>query len=155
MDKIPAIEYLREKGIPFDIKTFPEDTEKGSLSIARVLGVDPRTVVKTLVLKGSSKKFYICLTGGDSTLDFDLLKRATGERDIAMASPKEILEQTGFRVGAIPPFAIKNELPVFIDETLAQCETLYVGAGRFGNEILLSPDNLLKATNGVFAGIVR
>jgi Cys-tRNA(Pro)/Cys-tRNA(Cys) deacylase len=155
MNKIPAIEYLKEKGIPFEIKTFPEDTERGTMPIARVLGVDPKIVVKTLVLKGSFQKFYICLTGGDSKLDFDLLKKAAGERDIAMASPKEILEQTGYKVGAIPPFALRNELPVFIDETLARCETLYVGAGKFGNEILLSPDNLLKATNGVFAGIVR
>jgi Cys-tRNA(Pro)/Cys-tRNA(Cys) deacylase len=155
MDKIPAIEYLKEKGIPFDIKTFPEDTGRGTLPIARVLGIDPKIVVKTLVLKGSSKKFYVCLAGGDSTLDFDRVKRAVGERDIAMASPQEILEQTGFKVGAIPPFALRNDLPVFIDETLRQCEILYVGAGKFGNEILLSPDNLLKATNGVFAGIVR
>ncbi len=80
--------------------------------------------------------------------------RIAGETHVAMASPAEILQQTGYAVGAIPPFGLARALPVFIDKALASCEVLYVGSGAFGTEVLISPENLRKATEGTFADIV-
>ncbi|MFC2143858.1 aminoacyl-tRNA deacylase [Candidatus Aenigmatarchaeota archaeon] len=155
MDDISAIKYLEENGIPFKVKTFPEDTEKGTLTIAKVLGVKPEIVVKTLIMKGHSGKLYLCLIGGESKLHYKKFKKIIEEEDMTMASPSEIHEQTGYEIGAIPPFALKNRIDVYIDDSLRENDELYVGAGRFGYEIMISPDNLQKATDGKFVDIIK
>jgi Cys-tRNA(Pro)/Cys-tRNA(Cys) deacylase len=155
IDGIPAMKYLEEKGIPFKVKPFPEDTEKGTLPIAKVLGVKPGVVIKTLIMKGHSGKLYLCLIGGESKLHYKKFKKIVGEDDIVMATPSEIHEHTGYEIGAIPPFALKNSIDVYIDDSLKKNNELYVGAGRFGYDIILSPDNLQKATDGKFVDITK
>ena len=155
MEQIPSIQYLEDKGIGYKIKTFPEDTDKGTGPIAKVLGVEPDVVIKTLIMKGTSGKIYVCLIGGEAKLRVKKLKKITQEKDIQMAPSSDILEATGYAIGAIPPFALKNKLDVFMDESLKKHQELYVGAGKFGYEIIMTPENLQKATDGNFVNIIK
>ncbi|MHA2294878.1 MAG: aminoacyl-tRNA deacylase [Candidatus Hodarchaeales archaeon] len=155
MDDLPTIKYLKDKKIAFEIKTFPESTEKATESISRALGIQLNMVVKTLIFKGKSGTFYNCLIGGDGKIHYKKLKKLTEEKNIRMATPNEILAITGYKVGAIPPFALKNGIKTFIEITLNNEDILLVGAGKFGFEIVLTPEDLKKATDGEFVDIVK
>jgi prolyl-tRNA editing enzyme YbaK/EbsC (Cys-tRNA(Pro) deacylase) len=58
MEELPAILFLKEKNIPFEIQTFSQTTAKGILAISKVLGVAPEIVVKTLVFRGKFELLF-------------------------------------------------------------------------------------------------
>lgn len=155
MEELSSIKYLEEKQIPFEVREFPESTEKSLENIAKILSLRPIQVVKTLIVKGKSGKFYICLIGGNQELHHKKLKKETNEKDIMMAPIDEIYMQTGYHVGAIPPFGLKNKLDTYIEESLKSEEILSVGTGKWGFEILLTTDDLQKATEGKFVKIIK
>ena len=106
-----------------------------------------------MVFEGKSGKSFICLAKASSKVSTKKLKNITHEEDVKMASPDEIYEVTGYRVGAIPPFALKSQIEVYIDSPLKNEKEVYVGAGKFGYEIILTPENLKKVTHGSFCQI--
>lgn len=72
-----------------------------------------------------------------------------------MATPDEILRVTGYKIGAIAPFTLVNQLKTFIDMNLLDKSVLYVGAGKFGVELTLKPENLAQITEGDFVEITK
>jgi Cys-tRNA(Pro)/Cys-tRNA(Cys) deacylase len=155
MDRIPAIEFLKDTGVEFDIITFPKSTNKGIEAISKALEIDTEKVVKTLIFIGRSGVHYNCLLGGNSRVDYKKLKKITEEKSIRLATPDEILQVTGYQVGAIPPFALKTNLKTLIEISLRSQNILYVGAGKFGVEICLNPEDLRKITKGEFVDISK
>jgi len=155
MKELASVKFLKTRKIPFEVKQFDTDISKGVINIAQFFGIDPTLVLKTIILQGRSGKTYLCLVESNEKIDLKQVKRITDEKDVTMASPEVILEQTGFQVGAIPPFGLKNTLPVFISSTVKDQNLVTVGAGEYGKEIFLSAQDLQKATNGTFADITK
>jgi asparaginyl-tRNA synthetase len=154
--QIPAQEYLESKGIPFKAMTFPVETEKGALGVARALSnlVSPRQVVKTLIFEMSSGENVLVMVGGDQNVISGSLKKALGDRNVKMASQDRVHNVTGYQVGSIPPFSWQP--PGFrsiIDKSLMKEEILAVGTGFWGNEILLTPADLQRASSGEVANL--
>jgi len=150
-EELKSVQYLKEQNISYkfiDIGSFKDLNEA-----ATKLNVKSSQVIKTLVMKGKSGKVYICLLASDQKLNLQELKTVANESDVHMASPEEILNETGFVVGAIPPFGLKNKLTTFIESTLQKEDVVVVGGGKKGTEIFVTPANLLKATEGKFVNI--
>lgn len=94
------------------------------------------------------------MVGADQNVISGNLKKVLGSRNIKMAAPDMVLEITGYAVGSIPPFHWQPEgFRTVLDESLARQEILGVGAGRWGEEILITPQNLVKATNAIIANL--
>lgn len=72
-----------------------------------------------------------------------------------MATPDEIFNITGYGIGEIPPFALKNRIKTYIELTLRCKDVLYVGAGVYGIEIVINPEDLENATDGEFGDIIK
>lgn len=153
--RIKTSKVLEKLNLPVKIVNFPTKNVKGVTDIAKILKVRPEQVVKTLILKGKSGKFYLCLTGGNSKLDYKALKRLLKEKDIMMATPDEIYDQTGYKLGAIPAFELKNKLKTILASTLQDEDKLYIGTGKFGYDFVLSPSDLQKATGAILKNIVK
>ncbi len=146
-------EHLKGMGISFSIAEFPGTTEKGTNNISKALGAPLHLILKTLIFQGASGKVYLCLVGGDQKLDTAKLCKVCAERNVGMALPGTVLEATGYRIGAIPPFGLRTALPVFIDSSLAGEGRLLVGSGRWGRDIVISGEDLGRATRATFAEI--
>lgn len=52
--KLPAHNYLDQRGIPYEQRSFPPETEKGAVNVARVLGLSERQAVKTLIFQADT-----------------------------------------------------------------------------------------------------
>lgn len=73
-----------------------------------------------------------------------------------MASPDTVLEVTGYRIGSIPPFCWQPEgFRTIIEASLLEEEILGVGAGEWGNEILITPEQLVIASKAVPFDLVQ
>lgn len=144
---LPSHAYLDEKGIPYERLTFSPETEKGAASVAAALGYRERQMVKTLVFETDKGERVLVMLGGDQNAISGHLKKALGSRNIKLASPETVIATTGYRIGSIPPFHWQPEgFRSFIDSALLQEPVLGVGAGQWGEEIMITPENLLKAS---------
>ncbi|MCC9090668.1 aminoacyl-tRNA deacylase [Bacillus pumilus] len=156
MRKLPAHDFLDKLGIPYDIKTFSSETEKGAANVAAALGFRERQMIKTLIFETGEGEQLLVMVGADQHIKSGKLKKATGSRNIKMAAPDTVLEVTGYRIGSIPPFCWQPEgFRTMIEASLLEEEVLGVGAGEWGNEILITPERLVKAAKALPFDIVQ
>lgn len=145
--KLPPHLYLDERSITYEALCFPSSTEKGAASVAKALGYRERQMVKTLVFQTDKGECSLIMVGADQNVISGRLKKALGSRNISLAKPEVVVQVTGYVIGSIPPFhwqppGFRN----FIDEALMREDVLGVGAGVWGEEIMITPDNLVKAS---------
>src|SRR4026209_1241108 len=152
--KLPSHLYLDERNIPYEARSFPAETEKGAANVARVLGFSERQAVKTLIFHMDTGERVLVMLGGDQNAISGNLKKAIGSRNIQMASPDAVKETTGYVIGSIPAFGW--QLPnfrSFLEVSLLSEPILGTGAGQWGEEIMITPENLIKASNAIVVNL--
>jgi Cys-tRNA(Pro)/Cys-tRNA(Cys) deacylase len=152
---LPAHKYLEKLGIPYEKAAFPPETEKGAAHVAQALGYRERQMVKTLIFETDRQERLLVLVGGDQSIVSGNLKKLAGSRNIQMARPEVVQETTGYVIGSIPPFSWQPDgFRSFIDISLMDEAVLGVGAGVWGNEIMITPQNLVKASRAQVVNLV-
>lgn len=144
---LPAHTYLDRLGIPYERRSFAPTIEKGAASVARALGFRERQMVKTLIFTTDQGESALVMLGGDQNAISGHLKKVLGSRNISLAKPEVVLAVTGYPIGSIPPFHWQPAgFRSFLEATLCVEPLVGVGAGQWGEEILITPDNLCKAS---------
>jgi prolyl-tRNA editing enzyme YbaK/EbsC (Cys-tRNA(Pro) deacylase) len=59
-----------------------------------------------------------------------------------MASEEEVLNVTGYRVGTVSPFGLKNPVKVLIDESVLKEEEISIGSGIRSVAIIMKSADL-------------
>jgi Cys-tRNA(Pro)/Cys-tRNA(Cys) deacylase len=140
--------YLDERNIPYEARSFPPDTEKGAANVAHALGFSERQAVKTLIFQVDTGERVLVMLGGDQNAVSGKLKKAIGSRNIQMASPEAVKETTGYVIGSIPAFGWQpSGFRSFLEASLLDEPVLGTGAGHWGEEIMITPENLIKASS--------
>jgi len=151
---LPAHAFLDGLGIPYQALTFPVSTHKGAANVAAALGYSARQMVKTLIFETDRGEGVLVMVGGDQKAISGLLKKAIGSRNIRMASPETVEEVTGYEIGSVPPFHWQPEgFRAFLELSLMEETVLGVGAGQWGEEIVIAPAHLLTATGAVVVNL--
>lgn len=146
---LPAHKFLEQRDIPHRRLQFPAETAKGAANVARALGCAESQMVKTLIFETAAGECALVMLGGDKNAVSGRLKRALGSRNIRLAAPETVKSVTGYEIGSIPPFPWQP--PGFrslVDACLMDEAELGVGAGLWGQEIMITPANLLLACGG-------
>lgn len=145
-DSLPAYRYLDQLAIPYERRAFPATTEKGAAAVAHALGFRERQMVKTLIFESDRGERVLIMLGADQNAVPGHLKKILGSRNIKMATPETVKAVTGYEVGSIPPFHWQpSGFRSFVDRSLLLETQLGVGTGRWGEEILISPQHLVQA----------
>jgi len=153
---LPSHEYLDKVGVPYERRSFPPTTEKGAAQVARALGFREHQMVKTLVFETDRGERVLVMLGGDQSAISGHLKKALGSRNIRLANPEDVKATTGYVIGSIPPFHWQPEgFRSFINASLMQEPLLGVGAGQWGEEILITPENLVKASRAQIVNLTE
>ena len=114
-----------------------------------------RNKVKTLVMIGKSRQYYVFALPVDKEVDMKKAAKAVGEKSVEMLPVKDINKVTGYIRGGCTPIGMKKQFPTVIDESAADLPEMIVSGGRLGEQIILKPEDLLKVTGGKFADIIR
>ena len=155
MPQLPAHEYLDKHNIPYVKAEFTPEIEKGAASVARALGYRERQMIKTLIFELDTGERILVMVGGDQNIVSGNLKKVAGSRNIKMASYEAVKEATGYVIGSIPPFAWQPAgFRTFLEVSLMDEPVLGVGTGVWGNEILITPANLVKASGAILVNLV-
>lgn len=152
--KLPSHLYLEKRSILYEARSFPPETEKGAANVARALGFCERQAVKTLIFQADSGECVLVMLGGDQNAISGNLKRAIGSRNIKMADPQVVKQTTGYVIGSIPAFGWQPEgFRSFLEASLMNEPILGTGAGQWGEEIMITPQNLVKASNAIVVNL--
>jgi|SRR5688572_31984690 len=152
--KLPPHLFLDEHNIPYEARSFPPETEKGAVNVARVLGFAERQAVKTLIFQADTGERVLVMLGGDQNAISGNLKKAIGSRNIKMASPEVVKETTGYVIGSIPAFGWQPPgFRSFLEASLVNEPILGTGAGQWGEEIIITPKNLIKASQAIIVNL--
>ena len=122
---------------------------------AHELGLDPTTVLKTLVVANvqDPKKLALCCVPVSGHLSLKAAAKALGWKKAAMAELAQAEHATGYVVGGISPLGTLKRLPVLLDATIESLDAITVSAGQRGLSVQLAPGDLAKLTSGKFAPI--
>lgn len=154
MIQLPSHTYLDEHSIPYERKSFSPETEKGAANVARVLGLSERQAVKTLIFQVDTGERVLVMLGGDQSAISGHLKKAIGSRNIQMAAPEVVKETTGYVIGSIPAFGWQPPgFRSFLEASLVSEPVLGTGAGQWGEEIMITPENLIRASNAIVVNL--
>jgi Cys-tRNA(Pro)/Cys-tRNA(Cys) deacylase len=152
--KLPSHIYLDQHEIPYERRSFPPETEKGAANVARVLGFSERQAVKTLIFQTDTGERVLVMLGGDQNAISGQLKKAIGSRNIRMAEAEAVRQTTGYMIGSIPAFGWQPAgFRSFLEASLVEEPILGTGAGQWGEEIMISPQNLIKASNAILVNL--
>jgi Cys-tRNA(Pro)/Cys-tRNA(Cys) deacylase len=147
MIQLPAHEHLDRLGIPYERRSFSPEIEKGAASVARAVGIEERQAVKTLIFEVDTGERVLVMVAADRSAISGHLKRTIGSRNIKMADPETVVQTTGYVIGSIPPFHWQPPgFRTFVDAALMAEPVLGVGTGQWGEEILLAPPDLVRAS---------
>jgi Cys-tRNA(Pro)/Cys-tRNA(Cys) deacylase len=156
MIQLPAHNYLDQYQIPYERCSFPSTTAKGAVSVAQALGYKERQAIKTLIFESKQGERVLVMLGGDQNAISGHLKKAIGSRDIRLAAPEAVKETTGYVIGSIPPFGWQpTGFRTFLEISLLNEVMLGVGTGQWGEEILLTPENLVRACRPILVNLTE
>jgi Cys-tRNA(Pro)/Cys-tRNA(Cys) deacylase len=150
-----ALRMVKALGIP--VRTIEYEVDEEDLSAAAAAaktGVELDRIFKTLVAVGDKTGPFMCVIPGSEELDLKKAARASGNKSVTMLPLKELEPLTGYQRGGCSPLGSRKRLPVYIDETAQLWEELSVSAGHRGLQMLIAPDALLRATDGVYADLI-
>ena len=152
--KTNAMRILEKLKIPFEVKTYECDEFVDGMHIADQLGQPYEQSFKTLVMQGKSKEYYVFVLPVDKEVDLKKAAHVVGEKSLAMVHVKDIQAVTGYIRGGCTSIGMKKKYRTVIHESAREWDTVIVSGGRLGSQILLSPDDLVKAVDGEMADIV-
>jgi Cys-tRNA(Pro)/Cys-tRNA(Cys) deacylase len=151
-----ATQLLARQKIPHAVHRYEHDPQQGpyGLEAATALGVPPERVLKTLIAEVDGK-LTVAVVPVAGSLDLKALAAAAGGKKARMADPAAAERATGYVTGGISPLGQRRPLPVMLDATAMDFETVFCSAGQRGLEIEIAPADLARAAQAVIAPIAR
>ena len=142
VSETPATALLRAQGVPFTEHPYEYVEHGGAEHSAEVLGFDPYSVVKTLVMQDQDARPLIVLMHGNRKVSTKNLARQIGAKSVEPCKPEVANRHSGYLVGGTSPFGTRRAMPVYIEQTVLALPRIAINGGRRGYLIGIAPSVL-------------
>jgi len=146
----PAIEAVRAAGIAHSVTRHGRVNSLEEAAAAR--GIEPRDLIKTLVVRVSEGEHVFVLVPGDRTFSWAKVRGLLGTNRISMPDAAEAKAVTGYERGTITPFGSMTRLPVIADTHLLG-RTISLGGGGHGVGLTVAGDDVIREFDARVADI--
>jgi Cys-tRNA(Pro)/Cys-tRNA(Cys) deacylase len=144
---------LASKKIHFTAFELPAE-KLGAEETARLLGLDPMLVFKTIVLRREKGKPLLAVIPGPHHVDLKMVAAALDEKKISLTTEREAEQLTGLQAGGISPLALLNKgFQVLIDSEAESRQEIHVSGGQRGLNICLPVKAFTGLVHARFAPI--
>ncbi|WP_367848925.1 aminoacyl-tRNA deacylase [Rhodoferax sp. WC2427] len=147
ISETPATQFLKAQGVAFTEHPYTYLEHGGAQHSAEVLGLDPFTVVKTLVMEDEHAKPLIVLMHGNRAVSLKNLARQIGCKSVAPCKPEVANRHSGYLVGGTSPFATRKTMPVYIEAAILALPRIAINGGRRGYLVGLDPQVCVQLLN--------
>ncbi|MGJ7570099.1 aminoacyl-tRNA deacylase [Variovorax sp. RB2P76] len=139
VSETPATQLLRAHKVAFTEHPYEYMEHGGAQRGAEMLGLDPFTVIKTLVMQDQDAKPLIVLMHGNRTVSTKNLARQIGAKSVEPCKPEVAQRHSGYMVGGTSPFGTWREMPVYVEATVLELPRIVLNGGRRGYLIGIDP----------------
>ena len=144
VSETPATAFLKANGVDFTEHPYEYLAHGGAQHSAEVLGLDPFTVVKTLVMQDQDAKPLIVLMHGNRTVSTKNLARQIGAKSVEPCKPEVANRHSGYLVGGTSPFGTRRAMPVYIESTILDLPRIAINGGQRGYLVGIDPQVCLS-----------
>jgi Cys-tRNA(Pro) deacylase len=139
VSETPATQMLKAAGVAFTEHPYEYLEHGGAQHSAEVLGFDPFTVVKTLVMQDQDAKPLLVLMHGNRKVSTKNLARQIGAKSVEPCKPEVANRHSGYLVGGTSPFGTRKAMPVYIEESILALPKIAINGGRRGYLVGIVP----------------
>jgi Cys-tRNA(Pro) deacylase len=139
VSETPATQFLKANHVVFTTLTYEYLEHGGAQHSAQVLGLDPFTVVKTLVMQDQDAKPLLVLMHGNRKVSTKNLARQICAKSVEPCQPEVANRHSGYLVGGTSPFATRRAMQVYIEETVLALPKIAINGGRRGYLVCIDP----------------
>lgn len=139
VSETPATALLKAHGVAFTEHPYEYVEHGGAQHSAAVLGFDPFTVVKTLVMEDEKARPLIVLMHGNRKVSTKNLARQIGAKSVEPCKPEVANRHSGYLVGGTSPFGTRKQMPVYIEESILALPRIVLNGGRRGYLVGIPP----------------
>jgi Cys-tRNA(Pro) deacylase len=148
--RTPAIDAVREAGIEHTVTRHGRVSSLEEAAAAR--GIEPRDLIKTLVVRRSEDDHVFVLVPGDRTFSWAKVRSLLGTNRISMPDAETARAVTGYERGTITPFGSATPLPVIADSHLVG-RRISIGGGAHGVGLTVQGDDVIRVFGATVADI--
>ncbi len=139
VSETPATQLLKANKVVFSEHPYEYLEHGGAQHSAEVLGFDPFTVVKTLVMQDQDAKPLLVLMHGNRKVSTKNLARQIGAKSVEPCKPEVANRHSGYLVGGTSPFGTRREMPVYIEDSILALPKICINGGRRGYLVGIDP----------------
>ena len=139
ISETPATAMLKAHQVDFTEHPYDYLEHGGAQYSAQVLGFDPFTVVKTLVMQDQDARPLIVLMHGNRKVSTKNLARQIGAKSVEPCLPEVANRHSGYLVGGTSPFGLRKTMPVYIEATILDLPYILINGGRRGFLVGIAP----------------
>jgi Cys-tRNA(Pro) deacylase len=146
----PAAAAARALGLDVAVTRHGRVNSLAEAAAAR--GVQPRDIVKSMVVRRADDDYLFVLVPGDAEIAWPKLRALLGVSRLSMPDAATAREVTGYERGTITPFGAARAWPVIADASIAG-RRVSIGGGAHGVALALDADPMLAALGATVADI--
>ena len=139
VSETPATAFLKANQVAFTEHPYEYLEHGGAQHSAQVLGFDPFTVVKTLVMEDEKARPLIVLMHGNRKVSTKNLARQIGAKSVEPCKPEVANRHSGYLVGGTSPFGTRKTMPVYVEESILALPRIVLNGGRRGYLVGIDP----------------
>jgi Cys-tRNA(Pro) deacylase len=140
----PATALLAQEGVEYT-EHFYEYVEHGGTAVSSsALEVPEHHVVKTLVMETDKGDPLIVLMHGDRKVSTKELARVAGVKRIFPCKPEVAQRHSGYLVGGTTPFGARRKMPVYLERSVLDLDTIFINGGRRGYLLGMKPAEIVR-----------
>jgi len=147
----PVTRELSARGIPFRLFSHPGPVRTLEQA-AEERGQQPGQVIRSILFRLADDQFVLALAAGPEQISWGRLRAHLGVTRMTMATPEEVLQQTGYPTGAVGPFGLPAPLRMLADDSVFAPDEISLGSGVRNTTVILSSADLRRALPQVEVG---
>lgn len=153
--KTNAMRILDRMKISYQTYSYECDAFTDAQQTAALLNLPHELMYKTLVTVSPQGGYFVFVIPIDRELDLKKAAHAAAQKSLSMIHVKDLLPVTGYLRGGCTAIGLKKPYPVFLDESALSYPEIVVSGGKVGLQIRLTPEDLLKASQGSVAPVTH
>jgi Cys-tRNA(Pro) deacylase len=142
-DSTPVTRTLDENNIPY--RFFQHPGEVRSLEQAAIeRGHRQEQIVRSILFRISKGDYVMVLMAGPNQISWTKLRKYLGKSRVTMASREEVLQVTGYPLGAVSPIGLPSPLRILVDKSVLEEDEISLGSGVRNTTVIMNREDLMQ-----------
>ena len=137
VEKVKA--FLEKEGLKNRHREFEEGTETVEKATEQI-GCLPSEIAKSMAFEIDDRSLLI-VAAGDIRIDNKKYKEEFGKK-AKMIKKEDLVERIGYPMGGVCPFEVKEDVEIYMDNSLKRFEKVYPAGGSENSVVELSLEEL-------------